>query len=313
MTRFMVNQLFVGRWLTFWSGWSKSIDTRDCNRELALCYYQLLKIEFMLNDQPHKHLCLFNLMLCLLNTSFSAGKKLEITIRIEIYLFSILIIKYLFEKLSLPLIHIGMKRIQYWVYLSKNDDYTWLLDSDNVLEFITITNNENKYSFSSSIERGKYKYLNNQMIRWIHDKYNDYVLHENVMKLLLKDGTGQTMTIFDKKEFKNITQLQWWQHIIELIKCVRGEYDINELVSTDHIRYNRSIQYTIKNKITIYDFVSSKNIIDEKFISIGECLHDILLMLNDTEQPNITYLFQKLARISKMVTDDIYNDNELNL
>ncbi|CAF5085778.1 unnamed protein product, partial [Rotaria magnacalcarata] len=121
MTRLCVNLIVVGRWLTFWSGWTKSIDTRDYNRELNDCLLQLWKIEYQYSSSA---LSLIDLFISTINTSVNAGKKLDIKKHNETYLLSALTLKKLGGIFSIFIPHF-LKCMS-----PMNDSDFWLADID---------------------------------------------------------------------------------------------------------------------------------------------------------------------------------------
>lgn len=223
MTRFCVNLIFLGRWLIFWSGWTKSIDTRDYNRELNDCLLQLWKIEY---QSATSSLSLFNLFISTMNTSMNSGKKLDIKKRNEIYLLSALTLKQLGGIFTLFIPY----TLKCLLLVDMND--FWLADLDRLNEFI----HEKK-----SISFHKQK----NFIESIRLQYLEYILSDNIEnQLRFQDHTPNApITVQTTADLDRFT---WWQHSLQVIRCISNdEQSIDNLHSSDLLRENNPTQMTI--------------------------------------------------------------------
>lgn len=222
MTRFCVNSIFLGRWLIFWSGWTKSIDTRDYNRELNDCLLQLWKIEY---QSPSSSLSLFNLFISTINTSVNSGKKLDIKKRNEIYLLSALTLKQLGGIYGL-FIPYALKCL----LITDMNDF-WLADTERLSEFI----HEKK-----SISLNEKNFLES-----IRLQYFEYILLDSIEnQLRFQDHIpNPPISIQSSKDLDRFT---WWQHSLQVIRCISNdEQSMDNLLSSDLLRENNQSQQTI--------------------------------------------------------------------
>lgn len=228
MTRLCVNLILVGRWLTFWSGWTKSIDTRDYNRELNDCLLQLWKIEYQ--HSSSSSLALFNLFISTINTSLNAGKKVDGRKRNEIYCLSAFTLKKLGGVYPMFIPYV-LKCLR----LTDLNDF-WLVDLDRLTQFIFDKE-------TILFPRGKF-------LEAIRQEYLDYVLHENIRNHLLgEDETPQTIISREPTDFDCFT---WWQHSLQVIRCISDErQSIDSIASSDLLRHvdesNQTIYYTARS------------------------------------------------------------------
>jgi hypothetical protein len=222
MTRFCVNLIFLGRWLIFWSGWTKSIDTRDYNRELNDCLLQLWKIEYQSSSSS---LSLFNLFISTINTSMNAGKKLDIKKRNEIYFLSALTLKQLGGIFAIFIPYV----LKCLLVIDMND--LWLADIDRLNEFI----HEKKYiSFKQK-----------NLIESIRLQYFDYILYDNIQNQLLFQDHIQPQQIIIKTKI-DLDRFSWWQHSLQVIRCISNDdQSIDNLISSDLLRENNQSNQTI--------------------------------------------------------------------
>jgi hypothetical protein len=219
MTRFCVNLIFLGRWLIFWSGWTKSIDTRDYNRELNDCLLQLWKIEYQSSSSS---LSLFNLFISTINTSMNAGKKLDIKKRNEIYLFSALTLKQLGGIFSIFIPYV----LKCLLLIDIND--LWLADIDRLNEFIH--------------EKQSILFNQKNFIESIRLQYFDYILYDNIQNQLL----FQEYQPINIKIQSDLDRFSWWQHSLQVIRCISNDEQIIEnLISNDLLRENNQSNQTI--------------------------------------------------------------------
>ncbi|CAF3994386.1 unnamed protein product, partial [Adineta steineri] len=292
MTRLCVNLIFLGRWLIFWSGWTKSIDTRDYNRELNDCLLQLWKIEY---HNSSSSLSLFNLFLSTINTSMNAGKKFDIKKHNEIYLLSALTLKKLGGIFSIFIPYI----LKCLLLIDMND--IWLADMDRLNQFIF----DKKYI--------EFKQTN--FIESIRCQYLEYILYDNIHnQLLLQDDnqSQQQQQIIIKNEY-DLDRFSWWQHSLQVLRCISNDKQlIDNITSSDLLRQSE------ESNQTIYHMARSMNLVDERFILIIETIHSILLVLNDDdEQTNSTRLslLEQLGQTSRLITsmiEDCINVNNNN-
>lgn len=230
MTRLCVNLIFVGRWLIFWSGWTQSIDTRDYNRELNDCLFQLWKIEY---QQPTSSLGLFNLFISTINTSMNAGKKIDNSKRNQIYLLSILTLKYLRGPFSF-----FIRTILKCLTISDLNDY-WFDDTDRLHEFF--------------METTDFKINYNNLLSSIRRQYFQSILNENIQNYLLyQDPIPSNISI---KTSSDLDLFSWWQHSLQVIRSISNDQQlIDHITSSDLLRSNE------QSNQTIYDFARMMNI-----------------------------------------------------
>ncbi|CAF2414532.1 unnamed protein product [Rotaria sp. Silwood2] len=282
ITRLCVNLIFLGRWLIFWSGWTKSIDTRDYNRELNDCLLQLWKIEYQYSSSS---LSLFDLFISTINTSMNAGKKLDIKKRNEIYLLSALTLKQLGGIFSIFIPYV-LKCLS----LIDNNDL-WLADIDRLNQFIS----DKKYIL----------FKHNNFIESIRSQYHEYILYDNIQnQLSFQDNIQQQQDIILKNNF-DLDRFTWWQHCLQVIRCISNDkQSIDNIISSDVLRQSE------ESNQTIYDMARSMNLVDKRFIIIIETIHSILLILNDDDdQTNSTRisLLEQLGQSSRLITSMIEN------
>jgi len=233
MTRFCVNLIFLGRWLIFWSGWTKSIDTRDYNRELNDCLLQLWKIEYQSSSSS---LSLFNLFISTINTSMNAGKKLDIKKRNEIYLLSALTLKQLDGIFSIFIPYV----LKCLLLIDMND--LWLADIDRLNEFI--------------YEKKNILFKQNNFIESIRLQYFEYILYDNIQnQLLFQDHIQQQQIIL--KNQSDLDRFLWWQHSLQVIRCIS-----NDKQSIDNITSSDTLRSDEESNETIYQMARSMNIIE---------------------------------------------------
>lgn len=276
MTRFCVNLIFLGRWLTFWSGWTKSIDTRDYNRELNDCLLQLWKIEYQCSSSSS--LSLFNLFISTINTSMNSGKKIDTKKRNEMYLLSALTLKKLGGIFSI-FIPYTLKRL----LLIDVDDF-WLADIDRLNEFIS--------------EKNLIIFKQKHFLESIRSQYFQYIIYDNIQNQLLYQDHIQQQQLMPKNP-TNFDQFSWWQHSLQVIRCISNDkQSIDNIISSDILRTNDQINPTI------YHTIRSMNIIDKRLITTIETIHSILLVLNDDDdQTNSTriVLLEQLGQSSRLI------------
>lgn len=222
MTRFCVNLIFLGRWLIFWSGWTKSIDTRDYNRELNDCLLQLWKIEY---QSPSSSLSLFNLFISTINTSMNSGKKMDIQKRNEIYLLSALTLQQLGGIFGL-FIPYALKCL----LITDMKDF-WLADTERLSEFIheKKSMNFNEKNFLESI---RFQYFEYTLLDCIEHqlRFQEHIPNPPM--------TNQSCAEFDR--------FTWWQHSLQVIRCISNdEQSIDNLLSSDFLRENNQSQQTV--------------------------------------------------------------------
>jgi hypothetical protein len=233
MTRLCVNLIFLGRWLIFWSGWTKSIDTRDYNRELNDCLLQLWKIEY---QYPSSSLSLFNLFVSTINTSMNSGKKLDIKKRNEIYLLSALTLKQLGGIFSLFIPYV----LKCLLLIDMND--LWLADIERLNEFI--------------YEKKNILFKQNNFIESIRLQYFEYILYDNIQnQLLFQDHIQQQQIIL--KNQSDLDRFLWWQHSLQVIRCIS-----NDKQSIDNITSSDTLRSDEESNETIYQMARSMNIIE---------------------------------------------------
>ncbi|CAF3301520.1 unnamed protein product [Rotaria socialis] len=294
MTRLCVNLIVVGRWLTFWSGWTKSIDTRDYNRELNDCLLQLWKIEYQYSSSA---LSLIDLFISTINTSVNAGKKLDIKKHNEIYLLSALTLKKLGGIFSI-LIPYLLKCMS-----PMDDSDFWLVDMDRLNQFIF----DKKYIL----------FKTHNFIESIRSQYYEYIIYDNIQsQLLIQDNTQQQQQIILKNN-NDLDQFIWWQHCLQVIRCIsNNKQSIDNIISSDILRHSE------ESNQTIYYLARSMKIVNERYIIIVEAIHSILLVLNDDDdQTNSTRLslLEQLGQSSRLITSTIenstndHNDDNLDL
>ena len=226
MTRLCVNLIFLGRWLTFWSGWTKSIDTRDYNRELNDCLLQLWKIEYQTRSSS---LALFNLFISTINTSMNGGKKIEINKRNEIYFLSAFTLNQ-FNGIFSIFISYLIKSLQ----LNDLNDI-WLIDSDRLTEFLF-------YKQRIDFQQGK-------CLESIRQQFLEYTLEENIRNQLEGEDNCQQPILI--KTAADLNYFSWWQHVLQLIRCISDEkQNIDSIHSTDSLRQiNESNIYQLAQSI----------------------------------------------------------------
>ncbi|CAF3892672.1 unnamed protein product [Rotaria magnacalcarata] len=291
LIRLFLNVIFLGRWLTYWSGWTKSIDTRYHNCELNSCYLQLWKVEY---HQSKSLLNIFNLFLLTLNTSINAGKKLNRNKRNEINFLSALTLKKLDGLFSIFTIFF----LKFLIPIDTND--IWLLHVDRLNQFI--------------YEKDIYLFKKKIFLESIRIQFFEYILYDNIQnQLLFQDEQPQQFIIKNENE---LDLLSWWQHSLQVIRCISNDkQNINNITSTDLLQHMNS-----SNK-TIYGMARSIKIVSETYILIIETIHIILLILtnNDDDQTNSTRILflKQLGKSSKLLTSMIEScyitDNEDNL
>ncbi|UJR23410.1 hypothetical protein I4U23_026417 [Adineta vaga] len=290
MTRFCVNLIFLGRWLIFWSGWTKSIDTRDYNRELNDCLLQLWKIEY---HSSSSSLSLVNLFLSTINTSMNAGKKLDVKKHNEIYLLSALTLK----KLG-GLFEIFIPYILKCFYIIDMNDI-WLVDVDRLNQFL--------------FDKKSISIKQTNFLQSIRLQYLEYLLYDNIHnQLLLQDDNPshqQQQTII--KNEHDLDQFSWWQHSLQVLRCIS-----NDKLSIDNVTSSDVLRQSGETNQSIYQMARSTDIADEHFILVIETIHSILLVLNDDDdQSNTTRisLLEQLGQSSRLITsiieNSIYNNN----
>ncbi|CAF0850328.1 unnamed protein product [Rotaria sp. Silwood1] len=281
ITRLCVNLIFLGRWLIFWSGWTKSIDTRDYNRELNDCLLQLWKIEYQYSSSSSS---LFDLFISTINTSMNAGKKLDIKKRNEIYLLSALTLKQLGGIFSIFIPYV----LKCLLLIDNND--LWLADIDRLNQFIF----DKKYIL----------FKHNNFIESIRLQYYEYTLYDNIQNQLSFQDNTQQQDIILKNNY-DLDRFTWWQHCLQVIRCISNDkQSIDTIISSDILRQSEE-----SNK-TIYDMARSMNLVDERIIMIIETIHSILLVLNDDDdQTNSTRisLLEQLGQSSRSITSMIEN------
>ncbi|CAF0788477.1 unnamed protein product [Adineta ricciae] len=293
MTRFCVNLIVLGRWLIFWSGWTKSIDTRDYNRELNDCLLQLWKIEY---HSPSSSLALFNLFLSTINTSMNAGKKLDMRKHNEIYFLSALTLNKLGGIFSIFIPYV----LKCFCIADIND--IWLADVERINEFL--------------FEKQSIRIQQTNFLESIRLQYLEYLLYDNIHNQLLlqDDHQAQQQPAVAIKNQQDLDLFSWWQHSLQVVRCISNDkLCIDDVTSSDVLRQNGE---------TIYEMARARNIVDERYISIIETIHSILLVLNDDDdQSNSTRvsLLEQLGQSSRMILSMIENsihnttDNEENL
>ncbi|CAF4710407.1 unnamed protein product [Rotaria sp. Silwood1] len=292
--RFFLNIIFVGRWLTYWSGWTKSIDTRNYNRELNDCYLQLWKIEYRYSKSL---LNILNLFLLTINTSINSGKKLDKNKRNEICFLSALTFKKLDGLFPIFISYL----LKFLVPIDIND--IWLLDIDRLNQFIYETN--------------IYLFKNKLFLESIRIQFFQYILYNNIQNQLLFQNEQQQQQ--QQCIIKNINELDlfsWWQHSLQVISCISNDkQNINNITSTDLLR-----QINSSNK-TIYYMAQSKKLVNKQYIKIIETIHIILTILtNYDDETNSTriLLLEQLGQSSQLLTSSkietcYINNNEDNL
>lgn len=234
MTRLCVNLIFVGRWLVFWSGWTKSIDTRDYNRELNDCLLQLWKIEY---QDSSSSLAMFNLFISTINTSINAGKKLDIKQRNEIYLLSALTLKKLGEIFS-TLIPYVLKCL-----LSIDNNDIWLTDVDRLNQFI--------------FDKQDIIIKHDNFIESIRSQYYEYILYDNIKNQLLFQDDLQQQQITIRNSAVDLDHFIWWQHCLQIIRCISNDkQSIDNIISSDILRQRR------QSNQTIYGTARSMNVVE---------------------------------------------------
>ncbi|CAF3325592.1 unnamed protein product [Rotaria socialis] len=291
LIRLFLNVIFVGRWLTYWSGWTKSIDTRYHNYELNSCYLQLWKIEY---HQSKSLLNIFNLFLLTLNTSINAGKKINTNKRNEINFLSALTLKKLDGLFSVFTIFF----LKFLIPIDTND--IWLLHVDRLNQFI--------------FEKNIYLFKQKLFLESIRIQFFEYILYDNIQnQLLFQDEQPQQFIIKNKNQ---LDLFSWWQHSLQVIRCISNDkQNINNITSTALLQHMNS------SDKTIYYMVRSIKIVNEAYILIIETIHVILLILtnNDDDQTNSTRILflKQLGKSSKLLTSMIEScyitDNDDNL
>lgn len=233
MTRLCVNIIFVGRWLIYWSGWTKSIDTRDYNRELNDCLLQLWKIEY---QHSTSSLSLFNLFISTINTSMNAGKKLDIKKHNEIYLLSALTLKQLGGIFSIFIPYV----LKCLLLTDTND--LWLADIDRLYEFIN--------------DKQNFVFKQNDFIQSIRTQFFEYILYDNVQNQLLFQDYSQQQQISIKNK-NDLDRFSWWQHSLQVIRCISNDkQSIDNVTSSDVLRQND------ESDETIYHMARTMNIVE---------------------------------------------------
>jgi hypothetical protein len=209
INRLCLNLIYIGRWLTYWSGWTKSVDTRSYNLELNACFFQLWKIEY---HYSRSLLNLFNLFLLTINTSINSGKKLDRNKRNEIYLLSALTFKK-FNRLFSLLTPYLLKCL-YPIHI--ND--IWLLDINRLNEFL-VGKNIDLFKDKSFVESIRLQYFQD-------------ILYENIKnQILFQDEQEQHFLIQNPFD-----QFSWWQHTLQVIQCISShKHNINNIPSNQHI------------------------------------------------------------------------------
>lgn len=232
ITRLCVNFILLGRWLMFWSGWTKSIDTRDYNRELNDCLLQLWKIEYQHSSSA---LEIFNLFISTINTSINAGKKLDNKKHNEIYLLSALTLKKLDGIFS-----IFIPYMLKYLRLSDDNDL-WLADTVRLNQFI--------------FDKNYICFIHNNFIESIRSQYYEYILCENIQnQLLFQDNAQQSITTKNKNELDYFT---WWQHCLQVLRCISNNKEsIDNIISSDTLRQSE------ESNRTIYCAIKSINVVE---------------------------------------------------
>ena len=213
LIRFGLNLMFVGRWLTYWSGWTKSIDTRDYNRELNHCLLQLWRIEY---HSSASLLNLLNLFLSTINTSTNTGKKLDLNTRNEVYLLSALTLTRL-DGLGSILIPYLLKLL---VPMDVNE--IWFLDADRLHQFIN--------------EKPVDVFKANSLVESIRGQYAQYILFDDIENHLLFQDK-QEIVVRSEQEFDRYF---WWQHCLQVIRCISNEKQHIHRVTSEHTIYQRA-------------------------------------------------------------------------
>lgn len=207
LIRFVFNLIFVGRWLTFWSGWTKSIDTRNYHRELTFSFVQLWKIELQRSTSTMN---LFHLIILTLNSSMNTGKKLDENLRNEIVLLSILTLNK-FRRIDSIFNSFVFKS---FVPIDRHDFV--FLDVELLTEFLRQT----------TIDLFKEKTL----IESIRKEFLRYFLFKQIQNEFFFGEQIETKIDEDFNEYS------WWQHVFQLIRC------ITNVNSTGKVREENSIE-----------------------------------------------------------------------
>ena len=234
MTRLCVNLLFLGRWLIYWSGWTKSIDTRDYNRELNDCLLQLWKIEYQ--DSSSSSLSLFNFFLATINTLMNAGKKLDIKKRNEILLLSALTLQKLDGIFAIFIPYV----LKCLLLIDIND--LWLADVDRLSQFI--------------VDKKSISFKQTNLIESIRLQYFEYILYDSIRsQLLYQDDTQQQQITI--KNISDLDRFSWWQHSLQVIRCISNEKQlIDNITSSDVLRQSED------SNRTIYSMARAMNIVE---------------------------------------------------
>jgi hypothetical protein len=296
--RLLLNVIFVGRWLTYWSGWTKSIDTRDYNRELNSCLVQLWKIDYQCSESS---VSLMNFLLSTINTSINTGKKLDMTTRNEIVLLSALTLRK-FDGLWLIWIpHV----LKYLVPIQRED--VWLLDLDRLNQFI----------MDKPIDLFEEKAL----LASIRSQYLHNILFDEIHHQLLFDDEPEVSIRTDQ----HLDRYAWWRHSLQVLRCITHEkQNINRLTSTDQLRQVGSSEQTIYHNARVHhnieyeQFVSLLRIFlsrccSKRYVVIIETIHRILLLLADDDNHDPTksariFLLKYLGQASRLLTSMIKTD-----
>lgn len=224
MTRFCVNLIFVGRWLTFWAGWTKSIDTRDYNRELNDCLLQLWKIELKTRSKTSSNLSLFNLFISTLNTLTNGGKKISRTRRNEIYFLAALTSNR-FGGIFSIFVRFFLRSLD----ISDLNEF-WLADIDRLVVFIDENDEKlpvEQNDFLVSIRREFFKFNLFETIRNQLENPAETMLNQMKMPIDLDDSN-------------------WWQHVLYVIRS------ISQTTPTDRpIEFVRNEQFSERYASTI--------------------------------------------------------------
>ena len=297
--RLLLNVIFVGRWLTYWSGWTKSIDTRDYNRELNFCLVQLWKIDYQCSESS---VSLMNFLLSTINTSINTGKKLDMTTRNEIVLLSALTLRK-FDGLWLIWIpHV----LKYLVPIQSED--IWLLDLDRLNEFI--------------IDKPIDLFEEKTLLASIRSQYLQYLLGDQIHHQLLFDDESEISIRTDR----HVDRYSWWQHSLQVLRCIAHErQNINRLTSTDQLRQVGSSQQTIYHTARLQHIVEYGHFFSviqiclpqcfsERYVVIIETIHRILLLLADDDNADPTkstqiFLLKYLGQASRVLTSMIKIDH----
>lgn len=260
LIRFVLNLIFVGRWLTFWSGWTKSIDTRNYHRELTFSFVQLWKIELQRSTSPMN---LFHLIILTLNSSMNTGKKLDENLRNEIVLLSILTLNKCRRIGSI----FNSFVFKSFVPIDRHDFV--FLDVELLTEFLRQT----------TIDLFKEKTL----IESIRKEFLRYFLFKQIQNEFLFGEQIETKIDEDLNEYS------WWQHVFQLIRC------ITNVNSTGKVREENSIE-TIYQSARFQNF-SPKTYVD--CVETIHRILLVLIDDDQLNEKTRRFLLEKLAETSR--------------